>query len=167
MANIEAKNRIKSFVQFGLVIAVLILVNLLANSRIGGRSFYAAWDLTEDKRYTLSENTAKQIENLDEVLFIRVLLEGEFPASYTRLQNSVRELLEDFRSRNRLVEYEFTNILAGDPETVQERQRSYAEDLGITPVTLVEQRANQREIQAVYPYAILYYGGRERVINLL
>lgn len=167
MANRETKKRVQSLVQFALVVAALILVNLLANGRVGGRPLYGAIDLTEDKRYTLTDNTIKQLETIEDVVFIRVLLSGELPASYQRLQNSVRELLEDFRGRNSLVEYEFSDPLAGDPETVAERQRNLAEEEGIRPVPIYEQRANQREVKVVYPYAVVYYGGRRQVINLL
>ncbi|PHI18852.1 gliding motility-associated ABC transporter substrate-binding protein GldG [Lewinellaceae bacterium SD302] len=167
MANIEAKNKTHSLVQFVLVVLLLILVNWLANSRIGGRSLFAALDLTEDQRYTLTPSTVEQIEDLEEVVFVRVLLEGDFPAGYQRLQNSVRELLEDFRGYNSLVEFEFSDPLAGDPAGVQERQRNLAEQEGILPLSLVNQSANQREVKAIYPYAIIYYKGRQNVVNLL
>lgn len=167
MASIESKNRVKSLFQFGLVVAALILINLVANSRIGGRSFYGALDLTEDKRFTLTDNTVQQLNELEEVVFVRVLLDGELPASYQRLKNSVRELLEDFRSQNDLIEYEFSNPLVGDEETVRERQRNLSEEEGINPVPIYEQSASQREVKAVYPYAIVYYSNRREVVNLL
>lgn len=153
--------------QFGLVVLLLILVNVLANSRIGGRSLYTTLDLTEDKRYTLTDYTVNQIDNLKDVLFVRVLLDGDLPAGYQRLQNSVREMLEDFRSRNNVVEFEFSDPLLGDPDDVRERQKNMAEEDGILPVSLVNQSANQREVKAIYPYAVLYYAGRKRIVNLL
>lgn len=167
MGKIEAKNRLQSLIQFGLVIVLLILINWLANSRIGGLPLYTAFDLTKDKRFTLTDNTYAQIEALEEPIFVRILLDGELPAAYERLGQSVREMLEDFRSRNKLVEFEFSDPLVGSAETIQQRQKKLAEEHGIRPVTLVEQRANQREVQAVYPFAILYYSGRTQVVNLL
>lgn len=167
MASIESKNRIKSLFQFGLVVAALILINLVANSRIGGKSFYGSLDLTEDKRFTLTDNTVEQLNNLEEVVFIRVMLDGDLPVSYQRLQNSVRELLEDFRSQNSLIEYEFSDPLSGDEETVRDRQRNLSEEEGINPVPIYEQSANQREVKVVYPYALVYYANRREVVNLL
>ncbi|MEM9835035.1 MAG: gliding motility-associated ABC transporter substrate-binding protein GldG [Bacteroidota bacterium] len=167
MANIESKNRIRSLFQFGLVIATLILVNLVANSRIGGRAFYGSWDLTEDKRFTLTDNTKQQLDELEEVVFIRVLLSGELPAAYQRLQNSVRDLLEDFRGRSTQIEYEFSDPLVGDEESIKERQRILAEEEGIVPIPIYEQTASQREVKVVYPFALVYYGNRREVVNLL
>lgn len=167
MANIEARNKRRSLLQFGLVIALLILVNVLANARIGGRSLYETFDLTEDRRFTLTDYTVGQVEELDEVLFARILLDGDLPAEYQRLQDAVRNLLEDLRSRNDLVEFEFSDPLVGDPDDVRQRQQNLAEEEGIVPVPLVNQSANQREVKAIYPYAIIYHKGRQAIVNLL
>lgn len=167
MANKETKNRLRSLFQFGLAVAVLLLLNLLANSRLGSFSFYKAWDLTEEKRFTLSDHTQQQLEALEEIVFVRVYLEGDLPVAYKRLQGSVRDILQDFRSINSLVEYEFSDPLAGDSKTVQERQRVLAEEEGLLPVPIYQQSANQREVKVAYPYALVYYGGRREIVNLL
>ncbi len=167
MVKKETQNRVRSLVQFGLVLAALLLFNLVANSRFGNWSMYTAWDLTEEKRFTLTDNTRRQLENIKEVVFIRVYLDGSLPVAYKRLQSSTSELLQDFRAINSLVEYEFSDPLQGDPKTVQERQRILAEEEGLLPVPIYEQTANKRDVRNLYPYAMVYYGGRREIVNLL
>ncbi|MEL6717959.1 MAG: Gldg family protein, partial [Bacteroidota bacterium] len=84
--------RAQAFLQLGLIIGILIFINILGNF------FYGYLDLTEEKKYTLTEPTQNLLNDLDEVVYVQVLLDGDFPAGFKRLQNSVRDLLEDFRS---------------------------------------------------------------------
>ena len=51
------------------------------------------WDLTKDKRYTLSDNTVKLIEQLESPITIEVLLGGDLPANYKRLRAELTVIL--------------------------------------------------------------------------
>lgn len=168
MPQLERKHRTQSLIQFGLALALLIIINVLANARIGGTSLYGALDLTEDKRFTLTDNTAEQLENLEERLTIRILLTGKLPANYERLKEKVQDLLLDFNSYTDNIEWEFSDPLSGDVEIVQQRQKQLQEDFGIVPVTVYSSvGAAERSLTAVYPYAVLTYGTRQRVVPFL
>lgn len=169
MAELERKNRTQSLIQLLLAVALLIIINVLANTRIGGTSLYGAWDLTEDKRFTLTENTAEQLRSIEEPIFVRVLLDGDLPANYQRLKDKVEELLVDFSGYSPKLEWEFADPLSGgSAEQIQERQKQLQEDLGITPVTVFSAAsAAERSVNAIYPYAIVYYGNRTRVVPFL
>ncbi|WP_020569899.1 gliding motility-associated ABC transporter substrate-binding protein GldG [Neolewinella persica] len=167
MAQLERKHKTQSLIQFVLAVALLIIINVLANARIGGLPLHGALDLTEDKRFTLTDNTVEQLRQLEEPLFVRILLTGDLPANYQRLSEKVEEMLIDFSGNNSLLEYEFADPLAGDKDQVQERQRNLAEE-GIFPVTVYSAAsASERSSNLVYPYAIFYYGGRTRIAPLL
>ena len=166
MATLEQKQRLQSLLQFLLAVALLIVINVLANARLGGTRLYGALDLTEDKRFTLTENTVEQLSKLEEPIYVRVLLDGELPASYDRLRTRLQETLEDFTSYTDALEYQFVDPLAGDPEEIRERQEAMAED-GIIPLTDYQQTAGERSTQAIYPYALFYYGNRYRAVPLL
>lgn len=169
MAQLETKNRNQSIVQFILAVALLILINVLANSRVAGLPLYGALDLTEDGLYTLTDNTVEQMQSLEERVFIRVLLKGDLPLEYQLLQNKVEELMIDFEDLSPGLEWEFANPLTGGSnKEIQERQRDLQENFGIVPVTVFNQQsAAQRSSNAVYPYAIIYYGERTRVVSFL
>ncbi|MTB50496.1 gliding motility-associated ABC transporter substrate-binding protein GldG [Lewinella sp. W8] len=167
MANLEKQYRRHSLLQFFLALALLIIINVLANARFGTTTLYGALDLTEDKRFTLTDNTVDQLLQLEEPLLVRVLLDGDLPANYQILRQKIEETLLDFASYSDNVQFEFADPLEGDIEQVRDRQRQLQEDLGILPVTVYAASASQRQTNAVYPYAILYYGNRLRVVPFL
>lgn len=169
MAQLEQKNRNQSIVQFVLAVALLVLINVLANSRIGSLPLYGAVDLTEDKIYSLTDNTIEQLESIEEPIFIRILLGGELPLEYQLLKNKTEELMLEFEDLNPDLEWEFADPLSGGtPEDIQQRQKDLQETFGIVPVTvLAQENAGQRSASYVYPYAIIYYGERTRPVSFL
>ncbi|MCB0443266.1 MAG: Gldg family protein, partial [Flavobacterium sp.] len=78
----------KNILPFLLLFAVIILLN------IAGNFYFKRFDLTQDKRYTLSESTVNLIRNIEEPVFIDVFLEGDFPPEFKRLQNETKQILE-------------------------------------------------------------------------
>ncbi|HVZ55422.1 MAG TPA: gliding motility-associated ABC transporter substrate-binding protein GldG [Chitinophagaceae bacterium] len=99
-----------------LLLAALAGVNLLA-SRVHGR-----FDLTQEKRYTLSPATRRLLENLDGPVRMEVFLQGDFPAGFKKLANSVQEFLEQCQeeSGGRL-QFEFTDPLKNLTDSVAAR----------------------------------------------
>ena len=160
------RNKVQTLINLGLLAVILVLVNILANARFGDRAMYGYIDLTEDKRFTLTQGTKQLVRNLDEVVFVRVLLEGEFPAGFKRLQNSTREILAKFRSESRLVEFEFDDPAAGSVEEINERRKELAED-GIRPINLRVKEKQGTSEKLIYPHAIFYYKGRSIAVSLL
>jgi len=132
MAQLEKKHFRQSLLQFLLAAALLVLVNVLANSRLGDLPLYGALDLTEDKLYSLTDNTVEQLEAIEDPIFVRVLLDGDLPLEYQLLKNKVEELMLEFQDINPNLEWEFANPLAGgSPEDIQQRQRDLQETFNI------------------------------------
>ena len=71
------------------LIAVITGINFLASS------FHYRFDLTKEKRYTLSTATKQLLKNLDQPVSIEVFLKGDFPAGFKKLANSVDEFLQE------------------------------------------------------------------------
>ncbi|MCD6544518.1 MAG: Gldg family protein, partial [Flavobacteriaceae bacterium] len=76
-----------TYIKILLVVVVLIILNIIGNS------FYKRYDLTKDKRYTLSNTTKKIINRIDEPLTIKVYLQGDFPAEFKRIQLETNQFL--------------------------------------------------------------------------
>ena len=108
----------KNILPFLLLFAVIIVINIVGNF------YFKRFDLTQDKRYTLSESTIKLIENIEEPVFIDVFLEGNFPPEFKRLQNETKQILEEFRSHNSNLIFQFTNPLEDESQAQQ-----YVEEL--------------------------------------
>lgn len=160
------RNKVQTLLQLGLLTVAVILVNILANARFGDKAMYGHIDLTEEKRFTLTSGSKQLLREVDDVIFVRVLLDGEFPAGFKRLQNATRDMLAKFRSENSLVEYEFEDPAAGTNNEVSERRKQLAED-GIRPINLRLKDRQGTSERLIYPYAVFYYKGRNIVVNLL
>jgi len=62
--NIKRSN----LIQLALGVLIIILVNIIASF------LFTRFDLTAEKRYSLSPATKKLIKNLDDVVFLRYIL---------------------------------------------------------------------------------------------
>lgn len=144
----------------GLVILIAVFLNILGNA------FYTQIDLTEEKRFTLTPATKKLLKEVDDVITVKVLFEGEFPAGMKRLQRAVRESLNNFRSKTGYLEYEFVDPYAGDQEEVNAMIEELRKD-GIVPVNLRFVDVDGTTEVFGYPYAIFYYKGRQLPVNFL
>ena len=63
-------------------------------------------DLTQEKRYTLTEATIKTLKSVKKPMMIEVYLDGDFPASFKQLQNETKFILEEFRKINPKIDQE-------------------------------------------------------------
>ena len=127
---------------------------------------YGYFDLTEEKRYTLTEPTKELLGRVDDVVDVRVLLEGDFPSGFKRLQSAVRDMLDDFRSQSKYIEYTFEDPSIGDTEEVNERRKILAEQ-GIIPTNLLLKASGEKTQKLIYPYAIFHHKGRRVAVNIL
>lgn len=153
-------------IRFLLLSGILLFFNILANSRVGGTALYGYLDLTADKRYTLTRGTKELLRGMDDVVYVKVLLGGDFPAGFKRLQTAVTDMLEDFRSENGLVEYDFEDPFAGPVGQVNERLETYRKE-GLQPISLRLPGQSETTTKAVLPYALVYYKGRNLSVNLM
>jgi gliding-associated putative ABC transporter substrate-binding component GldG len=141
--NVQTK---KNILPFLLLFAVIILLNIVGNF------YFKRFDLTQDKRYTLSESTIKLIENIEEPVFIDVFLDGNFPPEFKRLQNETRQILEEFRSHNSNLIFQFTNPLEDENQAQQ-----YVEELvklGFIPTNINSNKKGKKELIQIFPWAI-------------
>ena len=136
----------KNILPFLLLFAVIIVINIVGNF------YFKRFDLTQDKRYTLSESTIKLIENIEEPVFIDVFLEGNFPPEFKRLQNETKQILEEFRSHNSNLIFQFTNPLEDESQAQQ-----YVEELiklGFMPTNINSNKKGKKEVIQIFPWAI-------------
>ena len=155
-----SERRKQSLIKLGLILGIAVLANIL------GSAFFTHIDLTEDQRYSLTDPTIELLRSLDDVVYIEVMLEGDSPAGFKRLQRSVRELLDEFRSYSGYIEYTFKDPNRGTPEEVNQRREELAKE-GIVPTNLRIKETEGTEEKLIYPYAKVNYGGRTAVVDLL
>jgi ABC-2 type transport system permease protein len=158
----KSKLRSAALMQLGLLLGILVLVNVVSSF------VFTRIDLTEDKRFTLSDASKRLVGNLKDVVFIKVYLAGEFSPGFSRLSQSTRELLDELREySNGNLEYEFIDPSANTDET--ERKNLYAQlyQKGIQPTT-VEERTNEGVKRTyIFPGALVSYSNMEMPVQLL
>ncbi|MEO0340687.1 MAG: GldG family protein, partial [Bacteroidota bacterium] len=156
----------QSLVQLLLFIGILIFINILANTRFGNTALYGFIDFTEEKRFTLTDGTRNLLRNLDDVVTIEILLDGDLSPSFKRLKESVRQTLEDFRGESGYIEYRFFDPMGGTDEENIEAQKTLAQQ-GIYPLENRVRKADELSLKVIYPYARFYYKGRPAAVNFL
>ena len=143
--------------------AILLLIGILSSF------FYARFDLTTDKRYSLSKPTKQMLSKIDDEILFRVYLDGDLPAGFKRLQNSVREMLDEFRAYGgENIQYEFIDPTENPNEQARERIFRELYQKGLDPTNLqVKEKDGSSSQKLIFPGILVSYGGRDVAVNIL
>ncbi len=121
-------------------------------------TFFTRFDLTKDKRYTLSEVSKQLVNNLESSLIINVYLEGDFPSEFKRLQIETRQFLEELQAENSNIRFRFIN-----PEDIREELVKN----GMMPSQLTVEEDGKLSEALIFPWAELFYGKKAITVSLL
>jgi len=141
------------------VIVGVILLNVFGNY------FYKRFDLTQDRRFTLSQAAKNTIATVDSPIVVEVFLKGNFPSEFKRLQVETRQLLEEFESYNSFIKYRFIDPL--ENEEGSETIRKKLLRLGLNPAQVEVRQSGKITTEQVYPWALAYYNEKTVKIQLL
>lgn len=142
----------KKIKHIALVFIGVLLINFVAGK------FFKRFDLTADKRYTLSSISLNLIDKIDDMLLINVYLEGDFPAEFQRLQIETRQFLEELEAENSNVRVRFIN-----PQKIAERLLKK----GMTPSQLTVEQDGKLSNAIIFPWAEISYGKKTEIVSLL
>ncbi len=142
----------KSYIRILIVIIALVVINLLGNS------FYSRFDLTQDKRYTLSDETLEIIKSIDHPLVIKVYLEGDFPAEFKRIQLETNQFLEELSSLNSNIKFRFIDPISNSKELIKR---------GLQPSRLTVQEDGKVSEAVIFPWATIIYNKKNESVSLL
>jgi len=126
---------------------------------------YKRFDVTQDKRYTLSETTKKIIDKVDSPLIIDVFLEGNFPADFKKLQTETRQLLEEFSAYNSNISFQFVNPIEKEEDRLEVMKKFAHKDMLPINISLIEKGKQTQEV--VFPWAVANYGDKGTKVQLL
>jgi ABC-2 type transport system permease protein len=156
------KNKFNSFLQLFTGISIVILVNVIGNY------VFHRFDLTAEKRYSLSSATKKLLVELDDVIYFKVYLEGEFPAGFKRLRSETKEMLDEFRAyAGDNIQYTFINPSTN--EDVNKNSEVYEQlyKAGLLPTSLQVKTENGEQNQIIFPGALVTYHEKTFPLQLL
>ncbi|MFW6224168.1 MAG: gliding motility-associated ABC transporter substrate-binding protein GldG, partial [Bacteroidota bacterium] len=154
--------RRQNILQLILGLVIIVLVNVI------GYYYFTRFDLTSEKKYTLSPATKELVKSFDDYVTFKVYLDGDFPAGFKKLQRETREMLDEFNAYNSNIQYEFI-----DPNEItdeRDRQSFYAElnQKGLEPTSIRQQDEGRQSQQIIFPGAVVTYkANRETAVNLL
>lgn len=143
----------------GITVFVLIVLNVL------GSLFFHRFDLTKDKRYTLSETSLQIVKQVKNPLSIKIYMQGDLPADFRRLQQETKQLLEEFQAYNGNIVFEFVNPLENEDESMEIIKSLYQK--GLTPINITVDDKGKQSQAMVFPWAIAVYDNKEVNIPLL
>lgn len=137
----------------------LIVINLISHF------FFLRFDLTHDKRYTLSQTSLDIIKNANEPLYIDIFLEGNFPPEFKRLQDETKQLLTEYKAYNPNIIFQFVNPLE-NPEEAESIMDSFLQR-GLTPIKITVDDKGKQSQEVVFPWGIATYKDKSTKIPLL
>ena len=154
------KNQLVAFL---VTLVIVVVVNVI------GSYLFTRFDLTSEKRYTLSPTTKEILSKLDDYVYFKVYLEGDFPAGFKKLRRETKEMLDEFRAYSKYIDYEFIN--PSESEDANERQENYKllYQSGLNPTEVLDRSADGSSKQMIiWPGALVSYGNdTEIAIDLL
>ena len=158
----ERKNLKKNqLISFGITLIIIIVVNIIASF------IYTRFDLTSEKRYTLSDTSKEILKNIDDYVYFRVYLEGDFPAGFKKLRKETKEMLDEFRAYSKFIDYEFIN--PSESNDAAERNETYKllYQSGLNPTEIAMQTKAGAQQLVIWPCALISYQGEEKPLDLL
>jgi ABC-2 type transport system permease protein len=155
--NLKRNNIIQ--IVYGLII--IVLLNII------GSFIHTRIDLTAEKRYSLSPATTTLLKKLDDIVYFKIYLDGDFPAGFKRLRNSTMEILDEFRAYNSNIQYEFV-----DPNAITDKKQrndmyKLLVEKGIQPTNLQVKQKGGTAQQIIFPGAEVTYKTQTMPLQLL
>ena len=149
-----------------IYLLILSLVFMLFSVILSDGNKYEI-DLTNEKRNSISQETIKILENLEDKIYIKIYLEGELPSEFFRLQKHCIQLIEKFNSYSNFeIEYELIN--PSQSETKKQREEYYRQifESGVHPIWVKSTTKSVNNTQLCFPGAIVSFQEKEVALQI-
>lgn len=142
---------------------LLIVVNVLS------AYVFVRADLTEERRYSVSNATENLLSNLEGEVFIKVYLDGaDLPGGFERLKRAVAETLEEFKTYGGgNINYRFIDPNAISDTAERDELMNALVEKGMQPTNVVDTKNGRRVESLIFPYATVQYKDKETDVLLL
>ena len=147
-----------TFSRVGGALLLLLVINYIAEQ------WHSRIDLTQDKRYTLSETTRKTLSQIQQPLVIDVLLKGNIPTEFKKLQTEAVQLLEEYTAANDHLIVNFVNPLEDESNADAAIQNLI--NNGLQPLQIAQTEAGKSSVEYIFPWAVISDGKRVEKVRL-
>ncbi len=145
---------------------LLVVIGIIILSIVAG-NFHTRFDLTDDNRYTLSQQTKDILVQADGAVVIDVFLGGELPAEFRKLKQETRNMLEELSQLHPNLTYEFIEPLKDLNQDEAEQVTQQLARNGVkAAMATINQGGKSTNVQ-VFPYAIILHKGERTAVQLL
>jgi gliding-associated putative ABC transporter substrate-binding component GldG len=147
--------------QFLIGLIIVVIANQLISK------YPLRFDLTEEKRFSISDASKNLLKSLDDVAYVEVYLDGELPSGFKRLRKAIEETLSDFEFyAGSNIQYKFIDpSLAKSKKARSEFYGSLIEKGVLATNVNYEQNGNKTE-KLIFPGAVISYYGQEKAVIL-
>ncbi len=163
----KKSNKRSDMVNLFLGLFIVVILNVLSQYA------FTRFDLTAEKRYTLTASSKEMLEKVDDIIYFKVYLEGDFPqgaGDYKRLRDETKIMLDEFRAyAGDNIQYEFINPNENpDAKGRKAEQDQLVKDHGLIkqPATFTDDNGTEVQVD-LFPWAIATYHGAEMKIPLM
>jgi ABC-2 type transport system permease protein len=146
--------------RYSIHIIILILINVIASF------LYFRLDLTQENKHSIDDETKEILSQVDDILYIKVYLDGDFPAGFEQLKNASYNLLEEFSDYSDFIEFEFINPSDRD-EVSKNKLYKQLIDQGLKPTNLEIRQKDGTSQKIIFPGAVINYKNKDASLNLL
>lgn len=148
MANSRKRADIGTFLA---VVLALFLVNIIASFQ------FFRLDLTAEKRFTLNDATKALLDDVEDVMFFKIYLAGDFPPAFQKLQLETKQMLDEFRAYNPKVQYKFVNPSESEDRNIRKQVYEQLEGKGLYPIEVSTDEGDLRSQLRIFPGALVGY----------
>jgi len=142
-------------------ILMLVLINIICHD------YFFRIDLTTEKKYSISANTKKLTEEIDDIIYFKIFLHGDLPPQYKKLANELKYMLYELKAQSDYIEFDFI-----DPSSMKnkEYQLNLQKELysqGIVPIPHRNYENNKMEETWIFPGFTANYKTQEISMSLI
>ena len=123
------------------------------------------WDITQDQRYSLNDNTKALLKEIEYPLKIDIFLTGKLPANYLRLQREIKTLIKGMGEYTDKLVVRFIDPFEGAKST--KALIGEMTQYGLTPEYIIANQKQAVEQTVVFPWAMVNNGSKTLRIPLM
>ncbi|MBP8876963.1 MAG: Gldg family protein, partial [Flavobacteriales bacterium] len=125
-------------------------------------------DLTNEERYTLTPATRTLLEELPDVVYVKVYLTGELPADLLRFSRSIEDLLDEMHViQPEKLEYSFIDPSASEDEQTRKETYDALQKDGLSYSSIRMRDKGSFSERIVFPGALVTFRGKTVPVQLL
>jgi len=125
-------------------------------------------DLTNEQRFTLTPATREMVEELPDIVYVKVYLTGGLPADLQRLSQAAKDLLDEMRAyQPDKIQYSFIDPNASTDEKTRKQIYDQLQEQGLTYSSIRLQEAGAYSERIIFPGALVTYRDKTVPVQLL